>query len=450
MKVEQSQDFERNRAVLLRLMMLLWAVSGTAGGHAHGQSRLGYGGYLEASAQVYPRTPNPADAHAVGEGRFQLWSRVKLSDHISWRGRVDFRLDTHLDVDRHEWTDLLQGGLRRPAGALTECYLDMSLGRLDLRAGTQEIRWGRADGFNPTDNLIPYDYLDTFDAERLAVPALKGDFYVGGTRFEAAWVPFYAPSRLPLLGQRWFPSLPATIQAPPGPGMDPTTIELTYQDSGGPLPARTFDNGQWGVRWNQLVPHAEFSFSYFDGFDDIAFFRPSPLPLSPPPHPRVLVSLGREYYRVRVAGADFASQLGPFGLRGEVAYFDQTDPANLDHLLYVVGLDRSWGDWFAIIQYAGQNVSGTVPDTAIFPDLALRSTILCRVERTLGPSRSIEVKGALRLRDGDFFVQPLYNVALANKWRLKIGATIFGGPGDEYFGQFRENGHLMMELRYTF
>jgi hypothetical protein len=408
------------------------------------------GGFLEGSAQAFARKPNPSDTYATGAAHFQLWSHAKLSDRISWRGRVDFRLDTHLDVDRHRWLDISQRGLRQPAGEISEFYLDVKLGRVDLRAGKQEIRWGRADGFNPTDNLIPYDYLDTFADERVAAPALKADAYAGKAKFEAAWVPFYTPTRLPLFGQRWFPRLPATTLAILTPEPPPPTIDLTFKDAGGPVPPRTFGNGQWGVRWNQLLPRAEFSLSYFDGFDDIAFFRSSIIPLELTPRPRVQISLSREYYRVRVAGADFASEIGPFGIRGEMAYFDQTDPANLDHLLFVVGLDRSWGDWFAIVQYAGQKVSGPVPNEPVFPDLGLRSTMLWRIERTLGPSRSFEVKGALRLRDGDFLIQPLYSIALANKWRLKIGATIFGGPEDGYFGQFRENSHLILQLRYTF
>jgi hypothetical protein len=363
---------------------------------------------------------------------------------------VDFRLDTHLDVDRHRWLDLSERGLRRPAGEISEFYFDLKLGRVDLRAGKQQIRWGRADGYNPTDNLLPYDYLDTFNDERLAVPALKADAYLGKAQLEAAWAPFYTPTRLPLFGQRWFPRLPTTQTVSLAPQEPPTEVELSYRDAGGALPARTFGNGQWGIRWNQLLPRAEFSFSYFDGFDDIAFFRPSIMPVLLAPQPQFLVSLNREYFRVRVAGADFASELGPFGIRGEMAYFDQTDPTNLDRLLFVVGLDRSWGDWFAIVQYMGQKVSGSAQNEPVFPDLGLRSTMLWRVERTLSPSRSLEVKGALRLRDGDFFIQPMYSVALANKWRLKIGATIFGGPEDGYLGQFRDNSHLIVQLRYTF
>ena len=421
-------------------------------GQAFGQKALEFGGLLEESVQIYAWRPNRPDTYAAGIGHFQLWSRTAINSRLSWRGTFDFRLDTHRDVDRHRWSDFSDRRLRQPAGAVSELYVDMKLSHVDLRLGKQQIRWGRADGFNPTDNLIPYDYLDTFSDRRIAVPAVKADAYLARAHFEAAWVPFYTPTRLPLLGQRWFPRLPSSVRIVPAPGAGPVDVDLTYRDLGGPLPARTFGNGQWGVRYNQIVPSAEFSLSYLDGFDDIAFFRTVSTPVAPPAlqRPQALVDFHREYYRVKVAGADFASQIGPFAIRGEAAYFDQTDPNNLDHLLFVIGLDKTWGDWFAIVQYAGQKVNGRVQNAAIFPDLGLRSTMIYRIERTLRPSRSIEIKGALRLRDGDFFVQPLYNVALSNKWRLKIGATIFAGALDSYLGQFRGNSHLNLQLIYTF
>ena len=419
---------------------------------AFSQATWEYGGFFQTAAQFYTRRPNPSDTHAAANGRLQLWTRAVIGNRFSWRAKYDFRLDTHRDVERGRWFDVSQRGLLQPAGSLTEFYADVKLGRVDLRMGQQQIRWGRADGWNPTDNLIPYDYLNTFADERIAVPALKADAYAGRARFEAAWIPFYTPTRLPLIGQRWFPRLPTSAKIVLAPGTDPVEASVSYRDGGGPLPARTLGNSQWAVRWNQLVRRGEFSLSYFDGFDDLAFFRPSfsPAVLRAGTPPHLLVLLNREYHRVRVAGADFASALGPVGIRGELAYFDQTDPSNLDHLLFIVGVDRTWGDWFAIVQYAGQKVSRSLQTSAVFPDLGLRSTLLCRIERTLGPSRSFEVKGALRLLDGDFLVQPVYSVALTNKWRFKIGATIFAGPRDSYLGQFRDSGYLNLELRYTF
>ncbi len=437
----------------MRASWLPWicAVLSLVPRQALGQKSWEYGGFLQGSAQVYARKPNPPDAYAGGTAHFQLWSRAVINSRLSWRGTFDLRLDSHRDVDRRQWVDLTQRGLRQPAGAVSEFYLDMKLNHVDLRLGKQQIRWGRADGFNPTDNLIPYDYLDTFSDERLAVPALKADAYVASAHFEAAWVPFYTPTRLPLLGQRWFPHLPSTLPLPLAPGAAPADVQLTYIDRGGRYPARTFGDAQWGVRYNQNVPRAEFSLSYFDGFDDIPFFRADVTPLSSTSGPLgAQVSLSREYYRVRVVGADFASEFGPFGIRGETAYFDQTDPNNLDHMLFVIGLDKTWGDWFAIVQYAGQKINGRVQNAAIFPDLGLRSTMIFRVERTLGPSRSLEIKGALRLLDGDFFVQPLYSIALSNNWRLKLGASIFAGAKDSYLGQFRDNSRLNLQLIYTF
>jgi hypothetical protein len=439
-----------NKSVFFRVLCV-FSVTLFFPGSAAARNKFEMGGLFETAAVLYPSAPNPADAHVIGSSHFQIWSRTAIARNFSWRARMDFRLDTHRDVDRARWFDVSQRGLRQPAGAVSEFYLDMKLGRLDLRAGTQEIRWGRADGFHPTDNLIPYDYLDTFSSQRIALPAVKADGYAGKAHFEGVWIPFYTPTRLPLLGQRWFPQLPETAAVSITPGTPPIEVNLSYTDAAGPLPARTFGNGQWGVRWNQLVPRAEFSVSYFDGFDDLPYFRSRLAGIDADPvAPKALVSLSREYYRIHVIGADFASALGPVGLRGETAYFDQTDPANRDHLLFVVGIDRSWGEWFAVIQYADLNVAGTFDSTAVFPDLGLRSTLMWRIERTIGPARSIEIKGALRLRDGDFLIQPVYNLTVSNRWQLKLGAAVFGGPRSGYLGQFRDNGSVNVLLRYMF
>lgn len=409
---------------------------------AFAEDRWDYGGFLRESGQVFAKTPNSSDAYAEGNSQFQLWGRAILNKRVSWRGTVDFQMDTHRNVDRGRWTDLEQRGIRQPAGAVSEFYLDAKLGHFDLRLGRQRIRWGRADGYNPTDNIIPYDYLDTFSDERLAVTAVRADAYFGRATFEAVWTPFYTPTRLPILGRRWFPQLPASAFG----------YDLSYSDIPGPLPARTLGNSQWGVRYNQVLTKGEFSFSYYDGFYDIPYYHPivTPLPAADSQTPHALVSLNREYYRVHVAGFDFATEIGPFGVRGEAAYFDQTDRNNLDHLLYIIGVDKAWGDWFAILQFTGQKTNGRFSGQALFPDLGLRSTMIYRVERTLGPSRSVEIKGAVRLRDGDLFLQPMYNVALSNNWRLKIGATVFAGARDGYLGQFRDNSHVILQLTYAF
>jgi hypothetical protein len=411
------------------------------------------GGSLQESGRFYVQTPNASDAYAEVNARFQMWGRATITKKLSFRSALDLRVDTHRNVDRGRWLDIENRGLRQPAGSISEFYMDAKLGHVDLRLGKQQIRWGRADGFNPTDNIIPYDYLQTFDDQRLAIPALKADAYFARTNLELVWIPYYTPTRLPLLGQRWFPRLPSSGTVSLFAGFAPQTVDLVYLDVAGRLPARTLGNGQWGVRFNQVVRRGEFSFSYFDGFDDLPYFRPEATPLWSPISsrpPQALVSLNREYHRVHVAGMDFASEIGRIGIRGEAAFFDQTDPLNIDHLLFIVGVDKHWGDWFAIVQYAGQKMNGRAPGTAVFRDLGLRSTLICRLERTIGPSRSLEIKGALRMLDGDFFLQPVYSITLSNNWKMKLGATIFAGSKDSYLGQFRDSSHFTVELTYSF
>jgi hypothetical protein len=437
------------RYLLLAGIVLAWLISPA---DTLAQQVWKYGGFMESTAQIYPHRPNPSDTHALASGHVQLWTQGRFGDRLLWRGSADFRLDTHGDVDEGRWFDLEQRSLRQPASSLRELYLDIKLDQMDLRLGQQEIRWGRADRFNPTDNVIPYDYLSILSEERLPVPALKADAYVGRARFEVVWVPWFTPTRLPLLNQRWFPQLPAVARVPFGPTGEVAEVDLLFRDGNVAFPARTFANGQWGARWNQLVSWVEFSLSYFDGFDDIAFFRPRfAVPSGVAPRPRIQVTLDREYHRVRVAGADFASELGSFGIRGELAYVDQMDPLNRDRLVFVVGVDRTWGDWFAILQYTDQIPAGNIPPgTPIFPDQGLRSTILTRFERTISPSQSFEVRGALSVRDGDFLVQLLYDIALTDAWRLKLGLTLFAGPRTSFLGQYRDSGHLNIQLRYTF
>jgi hypothetical protein len=413
----------------------------------------GYGGFLESRAEVYPQRPHPADTHALALGHAQLWIQGMVHQRLSWRTSGDLRLDTHDNVDRHRWLDLSQRGLQQPAGALRELYVTVNLGSVDVRLGKQEIRWGRADGFNPTDNLVPYDYLNIVAEERIPVPAAKMDVYIGDTRLEAAWIPWFTPTRLPLLNQRWFPRLPTSTKAPLGPMGEEIDVALAFDDGRIDFPARTLRNGQWGVRWNQVVGGGEFSLSYFDGFDDLPVFRPTtaPQPLVAV-RPQLLITLDREYHRMRVFGADYASALGPFGVRGELAYFDveSSAPLNRDRLVFVIGLDRTWGDWFAIVQYTDQIPARDVQDALVFPDQGLRSAILYRIERTLSGSQSIEIKGVIGVRDRDFLVQMGYNVALSDAWRLKAGITFLGGPRSSYLGQYRDNNYVNLQLRYSF
>jgi hypothetical protein len=436
--------------VLLAGVAILGLAAGGPSPTGDVQETWSHSGFVEARGWSYEGRPNRGDVRALGDLRGEFGVKRSIRDSLSLRGRWDFRLDTEREVDRRRWLDLDQRGLRQPAGTLGELYLDFALKHVDVRVGTQEIHWGRADGINPTDNVDPYDYSYPFSPRRLAVPAVRAQTDFGRTGLEGVWVPFFTPARLPLLGKRWYPRLPNTALAPLGPAGQEVAVDVAYHEGARTFPARTLANGQWGVRWNQLVPRGEFSVSFLDTFNDVGYLSPTTRVDPGGPVPRLAVVLDRHYFRMRVVGFDFASELGPVGVRGEMALVDETDPDDLDRLVYVVGLDRRWGDWFLIAQYADRIGGRALADTPVFPNLGLRSTLLSRIERTIDPSQTLELRTALGLRDRDMLMQLSYSLAITDAWKLTLAGALVGGSRAGFLGQYRGNDNLSVQLRRSF
>ena len=127
------------------------------------------------------------------------------SDYRSAYGETSLKLETNCfkygnafsEVRlRKEFTD----GSSRVLVDLREAYINLYLSDFDFRIGKQIIVWGRADGFNPTNNLTPYDY--TFfspeeDDKRLSNFVVSGDYNLYPFELSANWIPVYKSAILP-------------------------------------------------------------------------------------------------------------------------------------------------------------------------------------------------------------------------------------------------------------
>ena len=124
----------------------------------------------------------------AGFGEVGTAGRVRMGD---WGdGRCEFRFHHGYDGEQ------VQGGYD-----VREAYVDLYLGPVDVRFGHQILVWGRADAFNPTDNLTPRDMRvrsPDEDDRRLANLALRTTFNFEPVRWEWIYVPFYAPSFFPI------------------------------------------------------------------------------------------------------------------------------------------------------------------------------------------------------------------------------------------------------------
>ena len=177
-----------------------------------------------------------------------------------------------------------------------------------MEAGKQLIRWGKADVLTPTDRFAPRDFLNVVDSDFLPITAARVTYGTQSDTVDLIFSPRLTPSRVPLLNQRW-------AVLPPGIPVH----ELDPDFPGGP---------QFGARWNHIGAAAEYSFSFYNGYDHLPLFRVQPnLAL-------LRADVQPFYPQMRMYGADAAAPVGPVTLKGEAAYFTSTNPQSDNYALW--------------------------------------------------------------------------------------------------------------------
>jgi len=226
---------------------------------------------------------------------------------------------------------------------IREAYLDLFLGKVDLRIGKQISPWGRADGWNPTDNLTPSNYFvrsPDFDDMRIGNYRIRGQYNpFEWLKLEADLAPWYTPSiyRFDLVGMPSF----VTIGAPVHPGFQ-------------------WDKTSVAGKLDMVFSGIEGSLSYFKGYDPLPALKPGLLPA--PPFSDFKLELLQVPFRQQTFGADFATVILGTGIRGEFAYKIPEQGDSIDPLLpkpeaqLVISIDRELGPFRIIAGYMGKYV----------------------------------------------------------------------------------------------
>ncbi len=358
---------------------------------------------------------------------------------------------------------------------LREFYGDLHLGRFDIRAGQQVVAWGRADAFNPTDNITPRDYFVRSpepDDMRLGNYLFRTTFRISESfSLEGIWVPVYRYSvyRYDLFNMPDFVSFYQPDYA-------------TWVSHGGNM----------AIKLDYYFPAIDGSISVFNGFDPQAGIDVRNINLDLVSG--LSLSLAPEAYRHTTIGADFATTAGRFGMRGELGmrmtqknYKDKIFAPQSD-LRYVFGIDRSMGKFDLLIQYYGQWVPGfkPMPVLAIFNDseslpipepfsfeelneslddqiIGFNRLIFGQSYRMshvimVRPSVSLlfetlkcELFGSYNLNTDEYTIDGRVSYKFNDQLGLTIGGQYFDGPAVSIYEMIRpvlSGGYI--ELRYSF
>jgi len=428
------------RCVLIMMAALgCWGARAATGGEgpagwfaSHGRGKLEYRLYWHAGSR-------PQDSR---KRRSEYRLRVELDIPLGERARLfvapELRWDSH-HLSAGALDERNRDEVRRPIFHFREAYVEWRPGRWDLRFGEQIFAWGTADGFNPTDNLNPRDYLDLVDNEKIPVLALAATYHVSDvTSLQVVLLPLFVPSRFDGQDSRWsfFPAAP------------PLTFERDR-------PADSSAAMQFALRAKTSVGGWDLSLSYFDGYNDIA--RPS-LRLDGQGQPE---RVHFDYDKVRVLGFDFATTWRNIGIHGEIAHTWTRGHRDDSYLQYVFGIDYTFADirpgqnLRLILEYAGERRTSKGRDLDGVPPTRLGryldGSLLARAVYEFSETASVEIKACATLRgENNYYIQPSFTFDVRDDLRVKVGADIFMGDDDTFFGQFDHNDRFFVILEYYF
>ncbi|GAB4346494.1 MAG: hypothetical protein Kow0099_27780 [Candidatus Abyssubacteria bacterium] len=374
---------------------------------------------------------------SINEGRLHVEYDACFRDNM--RVYMNALLQDDDDDFTHGWVnDFEDDDVKRNYLNFPEAFLDIYFDDFDLRLGKQIINWGKADAFNPTDNVTPTDYSNLLDDEEIGAIAVNLNYYWNEWNLQLVGVPGFTPTRLPPEGTRF--SL-----VPPG-------SETLVEDP--ELPANTLENAQFGARLKTTYHGWDFSASYYDGINDI----PSPEMRMTSTFP--FFTVVPVFNRFRAIGGDFATTFDRVGFHGETAYLKFDGNTQDARLQYVVGLDYQKSDilfdhdLFIIVEYAGEDVTkkGNTLDTGTPPlDRIFMSAVAVKLTYEFTEYTRLEMRGAMDFHQGnDYYVQPQLVHDATDNFQVTLGFDVLGGPRDTFFGQFKNNDRIYVKLKYVF
>ena len=228
--------------------------------------------------------------------------------------------------------------------SLREAWVSFNAGKFNMSMGQKIIVWGKADGINPTNNITPVNTLlrsPDPDDMRMGNFLMQMDYsFAPAVKLEGIWVPKFKPSLLP-----W-----QFVILPPG-------VNLKEGD----YPDAKLENCSFAGKLYLNFPTIDATFSYYNGYGlnpGLTLGIPDYLPGDT----FITQNIMTKAYRVQTLGLDFSTTIGKFGFRGEAAwqipeddYKTEINVPNPD-IWYVLGMDRSFGNFQLIVQYIGRYV----------------------------------------------------------------------------------------------
>lgn len=413
---------------ILFISILVWADVLQAQEFAlHGFVQANYSLRVADTEGLHNVLGQPLPDYLLGDERLQL-ELTRFGTHASLLGKVDLFYDSIA---------------RRADLEVREAYVDLQLGKFDVRAGRQIITWGVGDLVFIND-VFPKDWVAFLSGRPLEYlkfgsDGLNVNVYGEVVSAQVVAIPFYQPDVLPqgerLVAYDPFPSASGRIETKPENSLENTQLALRLYRYLGQFDVslyayRGFYPSPPGMRFNQDT-------------GIVTIF-----------HPRLNV-YGASMQRAFLTGV-LSLEAGYYDSREDT---DGTDPAIENaQVRLLVGYQRALGENFTLgLQYYGEQIQKHSQYAQSLPPgfpqrKELRHTLSLRLTQ-LFKYQTVRLSffTFYSPNEEDYYVNPEVQYQLGDGVWLAAGSIILGGKKDDtFFGQFEKNDNVYFVLRYAF
>jgi hypothetical protein len=427
-------------------------------------------GFAAVMTAVLPDLSDAEGRQAVGEVRTRIFAdaRQSFGEHVQLRaaGFIDGLIGTC-------WPSAQPGcggrdGRGRAAVARpTDLYLEWRGAHADVRAGASRVVWGRLDEFQPGDVVNPLDLsrflLEGRSEARLASAMIRGRVFLPrGWTVEGVAVPWFKRVQFDLVGEDDSPFNLAP-RLPPcsgGPNVCPTVT--THASS----PGIGRDGWQGGGRVTGTVGRVDIGGSVYRGFEAFPIYGVFQAPTFAPGPPVLVVN---SYHpRFTMIAGDAETVRGPWGVRGEVAYFPNSTLQSLGQgtttgvpgntLVAGVGGDRRTGSYriAANMVVTRRRLDMDVLIRALVPpfdsDVASTDVLLVGwAERSFArETRTVRLLVANNPAEGSVFLRAIGSWSLRDGVALEASGGWLSGDGQDLLSRLDRRDFVYARLKVHF
>jgi hypothetical protein len=404
--------------------------------------------------------------------------RTVKNDHKQWVNEAELKIDTRYDfADKYsivmnpiirwdnrfftaEIINTLQEGTENKASErryylnAQEAYIVRHGESSDFYIGKKVYSWGKAEGFNPTDNINPYGFLDFLDSEKIGVFSAALEYSLGDYTIDLVAIPLFTPSRLPSEGNRWAGDADE----------EDTTAGNIQQKKDKPgvvihereLPPNTIESSQVAARLRTSLSGWDFSLSYYHGFDSI-------------PAVEKETRGGEDHYtpvfnKINVVGLATATTFDQLEVHSEIAYRDTEQGDDDSFISLVLGGSYNWNLEDAApefiekislyFEWAEEKITDKKDNekrsSSSFYTRGFRNSLLGSLIVKFNEDTELQVSGNYNLSEFDSFVQPKLTYNFTDDIKFVAGFDFITGHKDTFWGKWRKNDRFFSNVTWYF